>query len=479
MSSRQPSTAEEPIRDIVAREPGLVPAPSEDGDDPVLGSLDRARAYYREARASWLHQLADLRQQSADVKRMREMQRQLNAQIEQLQAELERERRRTAQHKDRAARLAEALKGIHRAFYEGNVFALILRACLTITGATRGLYITVWGDGKLRIRAAVDVDGYPAKPPSEFLQEICRKAADEKRCFVANQPADWQQIQATPPVGEEFRNCLAAPVVLLKNFNGIVLLADKLHGDFDEDDVDMVISIGDQAGVAVENQQLQAELLKAYFSIVGVLADAVEAKDPYTHGHCEMVARYSRLVAERMGLTDGDRSVVCYGGLLHDVGKIGVSDGILNKPGKLMPEEWELMRSHVRLGRDILARVSVLDRVADVVLHHHERFDGAGYPEGLKGEQISLAARIVCVADAYCAMIAKRSYKESLTDAEARAELIRCKGSHFDPAVVDAFLAILDLPEALEDCPDACGLPPQFFPLEEFRHALHPPFKSS
>src|SRR4030095_11402518 len=112
------------------------------------------------------------------------------------------------------------------------------------------------------------------------------------------------------------------------------------------------------------------------------------------------------------GLTDAERGLVCYGGLLHDVGKIGVSDGVLNKPGRLMPEEWELMRSHVRVGRDLLGHVPALEQVADVVLHHHERYDGGGYPDGLKGEEIPLTSRIVCVADAYCAMIAKRSYKE-------------------------------------------------------------------
>ncbi len=169
------------------------------------------------------------------------------------------------------------------------------------------------------------------------------------------------------------------------------------------------------------------------------------------------MARYSRLTARRLNLSDSDRGIVCYGELLHDVGKIGISDGVLNKPGKLLPEEWELMRSHVRVGRDLLARVPMLDRVADVVLHHHESYDGKGYPEGLSGEQISLAARIVCVTDAYCAMISMRSYKASSTPEQARAELVRCRGTQFDPAVVDAFLSVLDNPEPEEDEPEFSG----------------------
>jgi len=158
--------------------------------------------------------------------------------------------------------------------------------------------------------------------------------------------------------------------------------------------------------------------------------------------------------------------------LLHDIGKIGVSDGVLNKPGKLLPEEWDLMRSHARIGGDLLRHVPVMGRVADVVLHHHERIDGAGYPDKLSGDQIPLAARIISAVDAYCAMTSKRSYKESMSDAEAREELVRCKGTHFDPQVVDALLAALDAPEEDDPCPDGCGLPPSFYHAQELRLAL-------
>ena len=234
------------------------------------------------------------------------------------------------------------------------------------------------------------------------------------------------------------------------------------------------MSVGQNAGVAVHNQQLQAELMRAYFSVVGVLADAMEVKDPYTKGHCETVARWSRLTAAK--LAEGDeklRSVCCYGGLLHDVGKIGVSDGVLNKPGRLTPEEWSLMQSHVRIGRDLLAKVPELDGVVDVILHHHERWDGGGYPDGLRAEAIPLASRVVGVVDAYSAMISKRSYKDSMSSAEARAELTKCRGTHFDPAVVDAFLAVLDDPEPQPDATaDGSWVMPGLHGADDFRHVL-------
>jgi putative nucleotidyltransferase with HDIG domain len=314
----------------------------------------------------------------------------------------------------------------------------------------------------------VDVDGYPADPPSPFVAGLCRRVLDDRDTFVCNAPACPDELPPPARDGERFHNLLAAPVVLMDDLNGVVIVGDKLAGDFDDGDVDTVLGVGDQAMVAVRNRHLQRELEGAYLAVVGVLADAVEAKDPYTSGHCELVARYSRLTARRLGLPDPDRAAAFYGGLLHDVGKIGVSDGILNKPGKLLPEEWDLMRSHARIGRDLLTRVPALNRVADVVHHHHESFDGTGYPDGLRGADIGLVARIVCVADAYCAMTSKRSYKESLVRPAARAELLRCRGTQFDPAVVDAFLAVLDEPAEPDPADD--GLTDPF--AADFRHLL-------
>jgi putative nucleotidyltransferase with HDIG domain len=199
-----------------------------------------------------------------------------------------------------------------------------------------------------------------------------------------------------------------------------------------------------------------------------MLADAVEAKDPYTHGHCEMASRFARLVGERMGLPAYDQAVVCYGALLHDVGKIGVSDGVLHKPGPLLPEERDLMRAHVRVGADLLRGVPALAPVANIVLHHHEWFNGTGYPDGLSGAEIPLPARIIAAVDAYCAMITRRSYKEAYTPEHAQQELRDGAGTQFDPAVVEALLAVLQDPRGEDNDDDndgECGLLPDFLAL--------------
>ena len=436
-------------------------------DDDVLARLADAAHSYRDARREWDTARAALAE-SHVLLATAETERQWLAE------ELEREREAVRRQKECAADLREALKEVHRALFSGDVYELILRACLTLTGATRGLYVTCPGPGRpLRVRSAVGVEGYPRTPPSEFVDAVCRKVLEEKDSLVWNDPAERDGLPA-PESAEDFDSCVATPVVLRTNLDGVIVVADKASGVFGEEDVEALLSVGDQSAVAVENRDLQRELQSAYISTVSMLADAVEAKDPYTHGHCEMASRYARLVARRLELPERELAVVCYSALLHDVGKIAVSDGVLHKPGPLLPEEMELMRAHVRVGHDLLHNVPALRAVADIVLHHHERWDGAGYPDGLRGDEIPLPARIVAAVDAYCAMITRRSYKEAYSDDHARAELRRCSGTQFDPRVVDALLAVLDTPESADrddDYDAECGALPDFVGLRELRAA--------
>lgn len=194
----------------------------------------------------------------------------------------------------------------------------------------------------------------------------------------------------------------------------------------------------------------------ALLATVELLADTIEAADPYMRGHCRQVVRFARETARRMGLDDATVRTTCYAALLHDIGKIGVNAAILNKPGALLDEERALVQAHVRIGYDLLRTVPALDGVAVAVLHHHERYDGGGYPHGLAGEAIPLPARIVAVADAYATMRDRRAYKEAQSAAEAMAELRRHAGTQFDPAIVEVMVEAID---ALDGAPDAGGEP--------------------
>jgi HD-GYP domain-containing protein (c-di-GMP phosphodiesterase class II) len=414
-------------------------------DDPVLAALRQAEAHYRQLRAQLDQRSADLER---DLARARDESESLRHRLAAQELAVERERHLAQQQRESAHSLASALKEVHRALFSGNVYDLILKTCLTLTGGTRGLYITAGGQhAPLRVRSAIEVAEHPSSPPSRFIAALCRTVLEQERVFLCNDPGP---LPEQPEEGEAFRNCVVAPVVLRANLNGVVIVADKAGGDFDQRDADLLLSIGNHAAVAVENAHLQREVQEAYLSIVGVLAEAMAARNPQVQRHQESVCHYARVVAERLGLSEYERSVAYYAALLHDIGNIGVSDGVLNKPGPLLDAERELIRAHVQIGYDLLCNVPLLESVAEVVRHHHERYDGSGYPDGLQGEAIPLAARVVSVVDAYGAMLAPRSYRPALTVEQARRELRRGAGTQFDPKVVEHFLAAIDAPEQRE-----------------------------
>jgi HD-GYP domain-containing protein (c-di-GMP phosphodiesterase class II) len=188
------------------------------------------------------------------------------------------------------------------------------------------------------------------------------------------------------------------------------------------------------------------ELNGAYRGTAMVLAEVVDADDAYTGMHTRDVVDLSLAVADRMGLRDDRRRKVEFGALLHDVGKVAIPNEIINKPGPLTDAEWSVIRTHTVEGQRMLDRVGgAMREVGEIVRASHERWDGGGYPDGLAGEAIALEARIICACDAYNAMTTTRSYRHAIEPAVAAAELVRCSGSQFDPAVVEALLEILDV----------------------------------
>jgi len=175
-----------------------------------------------------------------------------------------------------------------------------------------------------------------------------------------------------------------------------------------------------------------------------VLVKALDYYDRDTRGHSEGVARYAMKIAEKLGLSDSATRTIYWSALLHDIGKIYVPQSILNKPGRLGPEEYELVKIHPVKSAELLLEVEGLEEIATIVRYHHERWDGKGYPQGLSGEGIPFASRILAVADAFEAMTSERSYKKSLGQEEAQEELKRCRGSQFDPAIVEAMIELLE-----------------------------------
>lgn len=186
------------------------------------------------------------------------------------------------------------------------------------------------------------------------------------------------------------------------------------------------------------------ELEKAYLDTIGILRQTVEAKDPYTRGHSDRVSEFSVLIGKKMGLDEATLHTLKIGGLFHDIGKIGIPDSILLKESKLSDDEYSQIKNHPTIGAHILGDAKVFKDILPMVKHHHERFDGRGYPSGLAGTDIPLIARIAAVADTFDAMTSKRTYRNSLPLDFVKEEIKKCSGTQFDPEIANIFLDILN-----------------------------------
>ena len=191
-------------------------------------------------------------------------------------------------------------------------------------------------------------------------------------------------------------------------------------------------------------KNINIDLENSYRESIETLRRIVEAKDPYTRGHSDRVSDYSVLIGKKLGLPDADLEVLRIGGLFHDVGKVGVPDSILLKPGKLTDEEFAEIKKHPTVGAHILSTAKTFEDFIPIVKYHHERYDGYGYPDGLKGEDIPYFARIAAVADTFDAMTSKRPYRDALPLDIVKAEFKKYSGIQFDPNVAEAFLSILE-----------------------------------
>jgi len=187
--------------------------------------------------------------------------------------------------------------------------------------------------------------------------------------------------------------------------------------------------------------RLYEEAKELCFSITQALVMAIEAKDSYTAGHSMRVTGIAENIGQKLGFSQEQLERLRKAALLHDIGKIGIPEKILNKPGKLLPEEYREIQNHPEIGLEIIKPIEQMRDIFEIIYHHHEKYDGTGYPGGLKGEEIPLEARVLAVADAYEAMTSDRAYRKALTKKEAVSEILKQKGQQFDPKVVEAFLA--------------------------------------
>ena len=247
--------------------------------------------------------------------------------------------------------------------------------------------------------------------------------------------------------GFSTKSLICAPLSVNHKILGVIEVLNKRDGSlFGEPDLEAVVSVATTAAMAIENTRLHNTILEAYKNTITALAVAIDAKDPYTRGHSQRVMEYTLQAGTILCLDAEELETLEYAGILHDIGKIAIDSTLLNKPGPLTPAEWDIVRTHSAIGADLLMEIPFLEKASELVLCHHEKYDGNGYPNGYKGEEIPIGARLIAVADAFDTMTTDRAYRSAMSIEAAVRELHNCSGGHFCPLAVKAFISGLHLP---------------------------------
>jgi response regulator RpfG family c-di-GMP phosphodiesterase len=239
-------------------------------------------------------------------------------------------------------------------------------------------------------------------------------------------------------------NIICVSLRVKKDIIGVIQGINKREGEFTQDDLELLQSLADQIAVALDNARLYEELEDMSLQLVKALSEAIEKRDSYTGGHTQRVLKVCMAISDYLQLHPENKRQLMLAAILHDIGKVGIKDQILNKSEVLTEEEFVIMREHPLLGAEILGHIKQLRTIIPGIKHHHEHYDGSGYPEGLKGEEIPLIARIIAVADTFDAMITDRPYQKGMSRDEAVAEITGNAGTQFDAQVLEAFVQALE-----------------------------------
>ena len=275
-------------------------------------------------------------------------------------------------------------------------------------------------------------------------QSIAGRVVETARPFLSNRLSKEKRYLFHDFVRRrKILSILSVPIQMEGRVFGTLTIYGRQGRIFREEDTQILSNFANQVAILLEGARLQAKAHESYLKTIGVLANIIDIKDSYTRGHSERVMKLCEEIADQMHLSPHQRELAKYGGLLHDLGKIGIDVRILRKPAALTAKEWGKIHEHPQIGAEILRRSGILADLAPIIEADHERYEGGGYPHNLKGEQIPLPSRIVAVADAYEVITTDRPYRKARSREEAIAELKRCSGTQFDPKVVRVLLRVL------------------------------------
>jgi len=321
-----------------------------------------------------------------------------------------------------------------------DIFKCVTELATEISNADESVFYVINDDLKQPFQVALsfgssiaagsETAGVVLDDVAELLMEI----VNDKIPFLVTEN---KNVRGLP---ERILSFMAVPLKIREKTFGILALyitAGNIR--FDKKNLFYISFLTMHAASSIENIALYDNIFDNLFSTLYALVQAIEARDPYTRQHSDRVAQISAAIALEMGCSKGDIDIINFAGRLHDIGKIGVIDKVLLKPGKLTNEEFDMIKKHPVIGANIIGQLGMWDREQEIIKYHHERFDGTGYPEGLKGEKIPFLARILSVADAFDAMDSDRAYRKRMKTEKIMTIINKAAGTQFDPDVVKAF----------------------------------------
>jgi putative nucleotidyltransferase with HDIG domain len=336
-----------------------------------------------------------------------------------------------------------------------RVLEQVMDSLIALVRAERGFLVLRDETGQPRVRIARGIDHVDLDEDAfAFSRTIVQ------RVMSSGEPVLTTNAQEDPRFGAQasivslqLRSILCVPMKLKEEIIGVMFVDNRAHiGLFKDSDLELLSAFADQAAMAINNAQLfdrlqaaNKELQIAYEATLQGWVRALDLRDKETEGHTQRVTALTQELAQKIGFDDEELVHIKRGALLHDIGKMGIPDGILLKPGGLTPKERELMQQHPELAYEMLSPIEFLQPAIVIPYCHHEKWDGSGYPRGLRGEQIPLPARIFSVVDVWDALTSNRPYREPLDRAEVRQHIREQSGVHFDPQVVNVFLEMREL----------------------------------
>jgi HD-GYP domain-containing protein (c-di-GMP phosphodiesterase class II) len=321
------------------------------------------------------------------------------------------------------------------------LFDSILSAILEVSAGDRAaILIRNKDNGEIDLIALRTRDGQPSgevKLSRTVVNDVLEKGIS---AITDDALSDERYHAGESVVRQRIRSVMCAPMRTTEEILGVLYVDSHLTREFSDAELELLAAVGNQAGVALHRARLIDEVERLFLDVMKAIASLIDAKDGYTHQHSERVAAYGVKLARQLGFNADSRAIVELSGLLHDVGKIGVPDAILNKPGRLTDQEFAEMRLHPLHGARVLSNIQsgkILSLLPGVK-YHHERWDGKGYPEGLKGDEIPLLGRVLAVADFLDALTSDRAYRKGVSLDDAMRMLQDLGGEAFDPLVVKA-----------------------------------------